>query len=153
MYDDEHYMRQALEHAQTAYEHDEVPIGAVVVSPKGVILGTGFNQTEERHAQSRHAEVMAIERTGEELKTWRLDRCTLYVTLEPCLMCMSLLCLSRIERLVYGARSPLFGYQLDKELLPGLYKKHVKGITSGVLEAESQYLLEKFFKEKRKTSE
>lgn len=153
MSDDQHFMSLALELAQKAYEHDEVPIGALVVSSEGLVLGTGFNQTEESHSQSRHAEVHAVEQAGKALGTWRLTGCALYVTLQPCVMCMGLLCLSRIERLVYGAASPLFGYHLDKELLPVLYKKHMKGITSGVLEAESQKLLEQFFTEKRKTRE
>lgn len=153
MYDDQYFMRQAVELAQKAYECNEVPIGALVVSPEGLVLGVGYNTTEESHAQSRHAEVNAVEQAGKALCTWRLTGCTLYVTLQPCIMCMGLLCLSRIERLVYGAESSLFGYHLDKELLPALYKKHMKGITSGVLEAESKKLLEQFFTEKRKTSE
>lgn len=152
MYDDQYYMSRALEFAQEAYACDEVPIGAIVVAGDE-ILGVGRNRTEECYAQSRHAEVYAIEEAGKKRGTWRLDGCTVYVTLEPCIMCMGLLCLSRVERVVYGASSPLFGYHLDKELLPALYRKHMKGITSGVLEKESQKLLEQFFRDKRKTSE
>ncbi len=153
MYDNQYFMRIALEYAKKAYACDEVPIGAVVVSPQHQVIGVGYNKTEECHAQSRHAEVNAIEQAGNALGTWRLEGCTIYVTLQPCVMCMGLLCLSRIERLVYGAQSPLFGYHLDKELLPALYKKHMKGITSGILEEESRNVLEKFFSEKRNASE
>lgn len=148
MPDDQYYMAFALEEARKAYECNEVPIGAIVVSG-AEIIGVGRNSTEECYTQSRHAEVIAVEQAGKSRKDWRLAGCTLYVTLQPCIMCMGLLCLSRIERLVYGAESPLFGYHLDKELLPALYKKHMRGITSGVLGEASQNLLEKFFREKR----
>ena len=147
---DAYFMQKALRLAEKAYQHDEVPIGAVVVSAEGKVLGRGYNRTEVDYSQSRHAEVCAIERAGKKLLDWRLDGCTLYVTLQPCIMCMSLICLSRVTRLVYGAESPLFGYHLDKEVLPRLYKKHIKGITSGILEEESKVLLERFFKQKRK---
>lgn len=148
--EDRYYMLQALELAKKAYAKGEIPIGAVVVTQEGAIIGKGYNLTEHSRSQSSHAEVRAIEQAGRKLGDWRLDGCTLYVTLQPCLMCLGLICLSRITRLVYGAESPLFGYHLDKESLPCLYKKHMKGITSGVLEEESKKLLEQFFKMKRK---
>jgi tRNA(adenine34) deaminase len=149
---DSYFMQKALLLARKAAHADEVPIGAVVVSAEGVILGGGYNQTVKKHAQSRHAEVCAIERAGRRIHDWRLDNCTVYVTLQPCIMCMGLMCLSRISRLVYGAQSPLFGYDgLDS--LPCFYKKHLKGISAGVLAEESQSLLEQFFKQKRKKGE
>lgn len=147
---DAYFMHKALQLAHKAYQRNEVPIGAVVISAQGETLGRGYNRTEQECSQSRHAEVSAIERAGNKLQDWRLDGCTLYVTLEPCLMCMSLMSISRVSRIVYGAESPLFGYHLDKEILPPLYKKHIKGITSGVLEEESRMLLEQFFKQRRK---
>lgn len=150
---DAYFMYKALELAQKAYELNEVPIGALIVSCDGQVLGKGYNRTEQDHCQSRHAEVCAIEKAGRKLQDWRLGGCTLYVTLEPCMMCISLVSLSRISRIVYGAASPLFGYHLDKELLPWLYKKHIKGITSGVLEQESKALLQQFFTYKREKSE
>ncbi len=143
-------MHEALKQAQKAYECDEVPIGAVVVSSEGIIVSRGYNRTEVDCSQSRHAELCALEKAGKKRGDWRLDGCALYVTLEPCIMCMGLIALSRIERLVFGAQSPIFGYHLDKEILPKLYKKHIKGIASGILEKESKELLEKFFKKKRK---
>ncbi len=147
---DDRFMSEALSLAERAAEDEEVPIGAVVVSPEGIIIGKGYNKTEQLCSQSRHAEVMAIEEAGSDLGDWRLEGCVLYVTVQPCLMCMALICLSRIERLVYGAESPLFGYSLDKEMLPELYKKHIKGITSGILAQEAQKYIENFFKRKRK---
>ena len=151
---DIYYMQQALVLAQQALEQDEVPIGALVVdyacdTITGIIIGYGYNQTEQRKSQSRHAEVLAIEQAGLYKQDWRLDGCTLYVTLQPCLMCISLVGLSRIERIVYGAQSPLFGYDLDKELLPDLYKRQIKGVTSAVEAEQAELLLKKFFKTKR----
>ena len=142
-------MRKALALAHQAYKKGEIPIGALIVDENGIVIGKGYNKTEESHTQSRHAEVIAIEKAGKKRGDWRLEGCTLYVTLQPCLMCMGLICLSRIKRLVYGAESPLFGYHLDKELLPCIYKKHMRGVTSGILAKESQIVLEQFFKEKR----
>ncbi len=150
---DKYYMKRALSYAQKAYDRGEIPIGALVVSPQGMVLASAYNKAEESHSQSRHAEIRAIERAGKKLEDWRLEGCTLYVTLEPCLMCMGLICLSRIKRLVYGAQSPLFGYHIDKETMPRLYTKHIKGITGGVLEEESKRLLEQFFKNTRKKGE
>ena len=146
---DQAFMQMALRQALKACEADEVPIGAIVVSPEGNIVGAGYNQTEQLHSQSRHAEVQAIEQAGTVANDWRLSDCTIYVTVQPCLMCIGLICLSRISRVVYGAASPLFGYDLEKEKLPELYQKHLKGITSGVLEDESQRLIEEFFQKKR----
>ena len=147
---DQAFMQKALGQALKAFEADEIPIGAIVVSPEGNIIGAGYNQTELQHSQSRHAEVLAIEQAGKVANTWRLSDCTMYVTVQPCLMCMGLICLSRIMRVVYGAESPVFGYDLGKEGFPAVYQKHLKGISSGVLNEESQRLLEEFFKKRRK---
>lgn len=150
---DHRYMELALAQAKRALKRNEVPIGAIVVSRAGEVLGKGYNMVETYNCQSNHAEARAIESACKKIKDWRLDQCTIYVTLEPCLMCIGLIILSRIERLVYAAKSPLFGYNLDKESFPDLYKKHIKGITSGVLADKSQLLLKNFFKNKRKKGE
>jgi tRNA(adenine34) deaminase len=145
---DNFFMQQALLQAYKALEKDEVPIGAIIVNNLGSIIGKGYNLTEDKYSQSNHAEIRAIQNAGKKIKDWRLEYCTIYVTLEPCLMCISLIGLSRIERVVYGADSPLFGYHLDKEILPDLYKRHIKGITKGVMANEVELLLKKFFKDK-----
>jgi tRNA(adenine34) deaminase len=145
---DEIFMKQALEMALCAYKENEVPIGAVVISKEGEVIGKGYNRTEQEYSQSRHAEVGALEQAGRVLKDWRLTGCTLYVTIEPCMMCLGLIGLSRVSRVVYGAQSPLFGLTLDKEMLPNVYK-HIKGITAGICEEEAQGLMERFFKEQR----
>jgi len=146
---DESCMREALISARKAGQAGEVPIGAIVVDAEGAIIGRGYNQVEGLYCQAEHAEVQAIRQAGQCKKNWRLTDCTLYVTLEPCVMCMALASLSRVERVVYGAPSPLFGYRLDKEGTLALYLKHIKGITSGVLADESARLLREFFSEKR----
>lgn len=150
---DEQYMRQALADARAAGERGEVPIGAVIVSPDGQILGRGGNCVEESFSQVRHAEICALEAAGRSVKDWRLAGATLYVTLEPCMMCISAIALSRIERIVYGAPSPLFGYTLDKEGVLQVYTKHIKNITSGVCADEAAQLLREFFRRERKSGE
>jgi len=146
---DEQFMRQALEAARQGGLRGEVPIGAVVIGPHGAVMGVACNAVEERLSQAEHAEVRALRLAGERLGTWRLDGCTLYVTLEPCMMCISLAALSRIERIVYGAASPRFGYSLDREGVLSLYTRQIKSITSGVLADEAAQLLRDSFGEAR----
>lgn len=143
------YMQQALEQAQVAANHGEIPVGAIIVSPYGDVIGSGRNCVEQYHCQIHHAEARAIDEACTKLQTWHLDGCTLYVTLEPCMMCISLIALSRIERIVYGAESPFFGYHLDKEGVLSLYKRQIKNITSGILGDEATAMLKDFFKHKR----
>jgi len=145
---DTYYMNEALKEARRAQEHDEVPIGAIVVGPDGMILGRGYNQVESQKTQRAHAESIALEMAAHGRGDWRLDGCTLYVTLEPCHMCMGLIQLSRIARVVYAASSPLFGYRLDKGAGPWVYKNDVE-ITQGVAADEAQQLLKLFFQAKR----
>lgn len=145
---DIYYMNEALKEAARAQAQDEVPIGAIVVGPDGMILGRGYNQVETQKTQRAHAEGIAIERAAHGRGDWRLDGCTLYVTLEPCHMCMGLMRLSRIERVVYAASSPLFGYRLDKDAGPWVYKNDIQ-ITQGVAAVEARQLLKLFFQSKR----
>lgn len=145
------FMKVALSLAREAGERGEVPIGALIVSPEGEICGRGSNAVEASHSQSRHAEICAMESAGECCSDWRLTGATLYVTLEPCMMCVSMAAISRIERIVYGAASPLFGYTLDKEGVLQVYTKHIKNITSGVCADEAAALLREFFRRERKS--
>ena len=143
---DTFFMQKALDCAHMALQAGEVPIGAIVVSPHGEILGSGYNMVEFYHSQLHHAEVLAVQKAGELSSNWRLNGCTLYVTLEPCMMCISLCALSRIERIVFGARSPLFGFSLDKEGVLALYTRQIKNITEGILSEPAALLLQDFFK-------
>ncbi len=149
MKNDNTYMKKALQLAQQAFDVGEIPIGAVVVSPYGDELGHGFNISERSKCQIDHAEMVAVRSACQKIDDWRLDGCTIYVTLEPCLMCFGALALSRIERIVYGAQSPLFGYHLDNDSRAGLYTRQIKNITPGVLAEESAALLKSFFALKR----
>ena len=142
-------MKKALVLAQKAYDNNEVPIGAIVVDSDGKIIGRGYNQTEKKKSQLAHAELQAISQAVKKTGDWRLDGCTMYVTLEPCGMCFHAIGISRISRLVYGAGSPLFGYHLDKNDGVQIYKKHTKDILRGVCKESSQRLLKAFFKKQR----
>jgi len=142
-------MQEALSLAEQAGQVGEVPIAALVVSPEGIVVGRGANRVEAAHCQAEHAEICAIRDACMRRADWRLVGCTIYVTLEPCIMCVGLILLSRVDRIVYAAESPLFGYRLDKQGMLALYMKHIKGVTSGVLENDSIRLLREFFSKKR----
>lgn len=146
---DKHFMEVALAQARKAFEQGEVPIGAVVVNDQGEIVSRGYNMVEKFHTQLFHAEAMAISKGGAKLGDWRLQGCWLYVTLEPCLMCMGLVRLSRMDGIVFAASSPLFGYRLDKNLTYQVYKDDTIKIIEGVCLEEAVDMLKKFFKKRR----
>ena len=139
-------MREALALAhQCAASHD-VPVGAVVVDSNGSVLGRGFNQRESLNDPTAHAEVIALREAAAAEDSWRLDDCTLYVTLEPCTMCAGAIVNSRIKRVVYGADEPktgaagsLWDVMRDRRL------NHQVEIIRGVLADESAQLLQEFF--------
>jgi tRNA(adenine34) deaminase len=106
--DDERFMRQALAEAGRAAESNDVPVGCVVVRD-GRVIGRGFNQRELLQDPTAHAEIIAITAASADVESWRLERCTLYVTLEPCAMCAGAIVLGRIPRLVFGAPDPKAG--------------------------------------------
>ncbi len=147
---DAQLMELALVQAQHAFDLGEVPIGAVVVNAQGTIIGSGFNQVEQQHTQCAHAETIAITQAGNALADWRLEGCWLYVTLEPCSMCMALIRLSRLQGMVFGADSPLFGYRLDNVDVVSVYNKDPLLTVAGVYKEESSALLKEFFKQRRK---
>jgi tRNA(adenine34) deaminase len=146
------FMQEALTQAKLAYEIDEVPIGAVVVNSEGDIIARAYNSVERDCTQRAHAECLAIEQAGKSLGDWRLSGCWLYVTLEPCSMCMGLIRLSRLAGVVYGASSPLFGFSLDNADDLWVYKRGVISVVEGVGVDEAADLLKDFFHKKRKKS-
>jgi tRNA(adenine34) deaminase len=147
------FMARALEQARIAFEQNEVPIGAVVVNPQGEVVGAAFNTVEQTHTQTAHAECRAIQEAGASLNDWRLEGCWIYVTLEPCSMCMHLILLSRLAGVVFGASSPLFGFHLDNGLSIELYKKSTLTVVQGVCKEQAGELLKQFFKMKRNHKE
>ncbi len=145
------YMRKALALARRAFTRDEVPVGALIVNKQGDIIARAFNQAECKMTQIAHAELAALAKAGKKMGDWRLEGCWLYVTLEPCAMCMNAIILSRVEGVVFGAQSPLFGYhKVDKHAPSWLYKRDNLAIIGGVCEEDSRTLLQDFFKQKRK---
>ncbi len=142
------FMNEALIEAQISFDNDEVPVGAVVVDSTNTIIGRGHNLIEQHGCQTAHAEAQAIIQACNSRKDWRLEGCSIYVTLEPCLMCFGLINLSRIKKICFGARSPLFGCGLDNKDAFPLYKKDLI-IQGGLKEEECINLLQRFFKEKR----
>jgi tRNA(adenine34) deaminase len=146
---DEHFMRLALREAERALEHDDVPVGAIVVRD-GEVAGVGHNERERRRDPTAHAEVLAIREAARALESWRLLDCVLYVTLEPCAMCAGAIVLARIPRVVYGASDPKAGAAgsvFDVLAEPRL--NHRPDLSSGLLAAESATLLRDFFGPRR----
>ena len=104
----EHFMRLALNQARIALAHGDVPVGAIVVK-EGIVIGRGCNRREEKQNPVSHAEILALQDAAECLGTWRLENCTLYCTLEPCIMCAGAIVQARIQHLYYGAEDPKAG--------------------------------------------
>jgi len=145
---DSFFMQQALKQAERAAAVDEVPVGAVMVDKYGKIVARAYNQTIKKYSPLAHAEILAIRKAAKKRGDWRLPGHTLYVTLEPCLLCMQLIIMSRIGRLVYGADSPLFGFSLDKYCSFDLCKVPLV-IEKGIEADAAKKLLKQFFKGKR----
>ena len=146
---DEAMMRQALALAEQAANAEEVPVGAVVTL-EGVVVGTGRNCSIERNDPSAHAEIVALREASLKVGNYRLPDATLYVTLEPCLMCVGAAVAARVKRLVFGAVDPktgcLGGAYDARELT---FLNHRFAVTSGVGAAQSGILLRKFFRARR----
>ena len=145
MKQDIQFMNQALELARQAAQHNEVPIGAIIVNAQGDIIGRGYNQMQACKSQLAHAEIEAINEATNAIGDWRLDGCTLYVTLEPCRMCMGLIQLSRLDRVAYGADSPRFGHSDQHSTI---YKN--VAVEKGIQSDQAQQLLKHFFEKVRK---
>jgi len=141
---DERYMNMALEEARKALAEDEIPIGAVVVA-NGVVIGRGHNLTETLHDVTAHAEMQAITAAEEYLGGKYLTNCTLYVTVEPCIMCAGAIGWSQLSKIVYGASDPKRGYET---YAPKAFHPKAQ-VVSGVMEEECSRLMKEFFKSKR----
>ena len=143
------YMRQALALAEKAASCGEVPVGAIVVRGDEVI-GRGYNRRETDGSAIAHAEILAIEEACRVVGSWRLNGCTLYVTLEPCPMCTGAIVNARLERVVFGVKDPVAGC-CGSVLNVNRYPfSHVFSLTEGVCEEACAEILQNFFKERRK---
>jgi tRNA(adenine34) deaminase len=146
---DAEVMRLALAEAEGAAEHGDVPIGAVVTRADEV-LGRSGNARERDQDPTAHAEVLAVRAAASVLGSWRLEGCTMYVTLEPCAMCAGALVLARLDRLVFGASDPKAGFVGSLgDLVRDPRLNHRIEVESGVLEDEASVLLRAFFRERR----
>ena len=142
------YMNVAIEKAKKAYKLGEIPVGAIIVQ-NNKIIGSGFNQREKKNNALAHAEILAINSACKKLKSWRLLNSTIYITLEPCIMCAGAILNSKIEKVVFGAKSnekSVFGSfkTINNFLAYGRLK-----IISGVCEKQCKNIIQKFFKNLR----
>ncbi|MDD5606044.1 MAG: nucleoside deaminase [Patescibacteria group bacterium] len=148
---DQKYRDEILRLARKAYSANEVPVGAIVVDGDGTIIGRGFNQTHTKKDGLRHAELVAIRMAQRKVGDWRLEKASIYITLEPCLMCLGAIGNARIKNLYYILSDPLFGSVASKltkakvrQLFPGLNIEKLSGGT------EVGQLMREFFKKLRK---
>ena len=144
------FMEMALTEAETAFLADEVPVGAVLVDQSGGILSRAYNQTIARHDPTAHAEIIALRAAGEKIGNYRLVNTTLYITVEPCIMCMGAIIHARVGHVVYGANDPkwgaagsLYAFQEDMRL------NHHPRMTGGICKNQCKQLMVDFFKKKR----
>lgn len=146
---DEKYMKEALKEAKKAYKLGEVPIGCVIVY-EGKIIGRGYNRRNTDKTTLAHAEISAIKKASKVIGDWRLEGCTLYVTLEPCQMCSGAIIQARIDRVVMGAMNPKAGCGGSLlNILENESFNHQALVSRGILEEECSDILTKFFKELR----
>ena len=146
---DQDFMAQAMELAAQAAQIGEVPVGALVVH-EGQIIGQGYNQTISAHDPCAHAEIMALRQAAQVIGNYRLSGCDLYVTLEPCTMCVGAIIHARIQRLVYAATEPKAGAVVSQlQLLSLPHYNHIVQVESGVMADESSAMLSNFFKQRR----
>jgi len=141
---EEYFMKYALKEAKKAYKKNEVPIGCVIIKDNKII-SSSYNKKELNQIATYHAEILAINKACKKLKTWHLEECTLYTTVEPCLMCTGAIIQSRIKKVVYGTTNEVFGY-LNK-----LEKSKIE-IVPYILEKECKEILSNFFQNKRQKS-
>ncbi len=143
-------MNLAISEAAAAFQEEEVPVGAVLISESGSVLASTHNQTIFLSDPTAHAEILALRHAAKKIQNYRLLNTTLYVTVEPCIMCMGAIIHARVSRLVYGARDPkwgaagtLYDFSADKRL------NHSLDVIPGVCEIECREILQRFFRDRR----
>ncbi len=139
------YMLEALKEANKAFKAGEVPIGAIIVK-NNKIIARAYNKKESSNLATSHAEILAINKACKKINNWRLIDCTLYVTVEPCLMCCGAIIQSRIKKVVYGTPNEYYG---AVESIDNALKNYNVEIESGILQNKCSYILKEFFKKRR----
>ena len=148
-YGDEYWMQQAIEQARLAEEQDEVPVGAIIVKDNQII-GKGHNLVISNHDSSAHAEIQAIRDAGKSIANYRIINSTLYVTLEPCMMCVGAIVHARISKIVFAAYDPKTGMAGTQDnCFSKPYHNHQVTVVGGILDKECADFLREFFKKKR----
>lgn len=149
-FNDDKYLKIAYKEALKAFQENEVPVGAVIVKD-GVILSRSHNMREQKHSALAHAEILAIKKACKKVNAKFLDGATIYITLEPCLMCMGAIIQARISRVVYSANEPKFGSIVSIGNILNDYKlNHHIEVTQGIMEEEVSELMKEFFTTLRK---
>lgn len=149
MLEKERFMKEALKEAKKAYEKEEIPVGAVIVKD-GKIISRGHNLKESKFSSISHAEINAIQKANKKLGAWRLENCEMYITLEPCMMCMGAIINSRIKKIYIGTLDSKTG-ACESVINISNYKfNHIVEIEKGILQEECEYILKDFFKMLRK---
>ena len=151
IFDEDYFMRRALAQAENAYAEGEVPVGAVAVKD-GAIIASAYNQVEKLKDATAHAEVLVITNFAAALEDWRLDEIDIYVTKEPCAMCAGAMVNARVRKVIFGMHDPrsgCAGSALNITSFPGML--HLVESKGGVLEEECKAMMQKFFREIRKT--
>lgn len=141
-------MDMAIKEAKKAYHKNEIPVGAVIIK-NNKLISKGHNQKEKKHNVIKHAEIIAIEKACKKLKSWHLNECTIYISLEPCMMCTGAIVQSRIKNIVYATENPNYGYLVSNYEILKRENLNIKKANFNYHQ-QSSYLLKSFFKNKRK---
>lgn len=144
----EFFMKEALKEAKKAYKKEEIPVGAIIVKD-GKIIARGHNLKELKKSSTSHAEILAINKANKKLNAWRLEDCEMYVTLEPCMMCMGAIINSRLKKLYIGTLDPKTGSCKSVINIDQYKFNHEVEIETGILQKECEYILKDFFKNLR----
>ena len=145
---DEKYMELALLQAKKAYKRKEVPVGCIIVL-NNKIIAKAYNYVEKKNSTLEHAELIAIKKAQKKINNWRLNDCTIYVTLEPCLMCLNAIAQSRIKKIVYGTKSTYLTKE-ERKIEEYICQKNKIEIINNIKETESLNLIKNFFQQRRK---
>ena len=146
---EEKFMREALKEAKKAYDKNEVPVGAIIVS-NDKIIARAHNLRETKKNSLCHAEIIAINKACKKLQNFRLENCDMYVTLEPCAMCAGAIVQSRIKRVIYGAKDEKYGMAGTISNVFELKSNHKVELLKGIMEEECSNIIKEFFKKLRK---